>query len=156
MDILDEEILGFWKLLYFNKVAYIMVGGFATNLHGFQRTTGDLDLWIKDTLDNRKRFRKTLKEAAIGDIESIETTQLIPGWTVLSFPSGFELDIMTSLKGFSAERFDECYKLSPTALIEEIPVKFLHLNQLIEAKKAAGRSKDLLDVIELEKIRNSQ
>ncbi len=156
MDILDEEILGFWKLLHSNNVKYIMVGGFATNLHGFQRTTGDLDLWIKDTPENRKNFRKTLKEAAIGDIESIETTQLIPGWTVLLFPSGFELDIMTSLKGFSAARFDECYKLSPTALIEEIPVKFLHLNQLIEAKKAAGRPKDLLDLIELEKIRDSK
>ncbi len=154
MDILDEEILGFWKLLYANKVKYIMVGGFATNLHGFQRTTGDLDVWIKDTMENRKRFRKTLKEAEIGDFESIETTQLIPGWSVLKFPSGFELDVMTFLKGFSAEKFDECYKISPIALIENTEIKFLHINHLIEAKKAAGRPKDKLDLIELEKIRS--
>lgn len=156
MDILDEEILNFWKALHTNEVSYIMVGGFAANLHGFQRTTGDLDLWIKDTKENRIKFRKTLKEVGIGDFESIETTQLIPGWTVLYFSSGFELDIMTSLKGFPSERFDDCYVISPTAEIENIPVKFLHINQLIEAKKAAGRPKDLLDVIELEKIRSEQ
>ncbi len=109
---------------------------------------------LKTHLKIVKNFRNTLKEEANGDLESIETTQLIPGRTVLFFPSGFELDIMTSLKGFSAARFYECYKLSPTALIEEIPVKFLHLNQLIEAKKAAGRPKDLLGLIEPEKIRD--
>ncbi len=37
MDIFDEEILEFWKSLQNNKVRYIMVGGYATNLHGFQR-----------------------------------------------------------------------------------------------------------------------
>ena len=57
---------------------------------------------------------------------------------------------MTSLSGFPAESFDNCYSVSPSAVIENIPVKFLHINQLIEAKKASGRTKDLLDVEELE------
>jgi hypothetical protein len=37
MDILDDEILSLWRSLSTNKVRYIMVGGFATNLHGFNR-----------------------------------------------------------------------------------------------------------------------
>ncbi len=156
MDILDDEILQLWKHLYEHNVKYIMVGGFATNLHGFQRTTGDLDLWIKDSKINRKNFRKALKETNLGDFESIETTELVPGWTTLYFNSGFELDIMTFLKGFPQQKFDECYQISPTAIIHDIPVKFLHLNQLIEAKKAAGRPKDLIDLIELEKIRDKK
>ena len=41
MDILDEEIVKLWKLLSENEVQYIMVGGFATNLHGFSRITAD-------------------------------------------------------------------------------------------------------------------
>lgn len=156
MDILDDEILNFWKLLSENNVKYIIVGGFASNLHGFQRTTGDIDLWIKDTTENRKKFRKVLQLCGIGDFENIETTQLIPGWTVLYFPSGFELDVMTSLKGFPSESFDACFAISPIAEIENIPVKFLHINKLIEAKKASARPKDLLDVIELEKIRDQK
>jgi hypothetical protein len=153
MDILGEEILNLWKELYRNEVSYIMVGGFATNLHGFSRMTADVDLWIKDTLNNRKKLRQSLKELEMGDFEAIETTEFIPGWTGLTLNSGVELDIMTYLKGFEQARFDECYEIAPTALIENIPVKFLHINQLIEAKKASGRPQDLLDVENLEKIK---
>lgn len=47
MDIFDEEILKFWTVLQKTKVKYIMVGGYATNLHGYQRFTGDIDIWIR-------------------------------------------------------------------------------------------------------------
>jgi len=154
MDILDEEILNLWKLLHQHNTAYIMVGGFATNLHGFSRTTADIDLWIKDTPENRKNLRNVLKDLDIGDFEAIESIDFVPGWSSISLNSGFELDIMTSLKGFEQISFDECYKIAPEAIIENIPVRFLHLNQLIEAKKASGRPKDLLDIEELEKLRN--
>ncbi len=115
-----------------------MVGGFASALNGFNRTTQDIDLWIKDTVENRKALRSVLKELEIGDFESIETTQFVPGYTSIYLNSGFELDIMTSLKGFGQIRFDECYELASTAIIEGISIKFLSINQLIEAKKASG------------------
>ena len=41
MDIFDEEILKFWAALQNQKVMYIMVGGYAANLQGFPRYTGD-------------------------------------------------------------------------------------------------------------------
>lgn len=153
MDILDEEILKLWETLNKNNTEYIMVGGFATNLHGFARITADVDLWIKDTIDNRKKLRETLKELNIGDFDAIETMQFIPGWTTFRLESGIDLDVMTSLKGLEQIKFDECYAIAPVAIIENISVKFLHINQLIEAKKASGRPKDLMDVEELEKIR---
>jgi hypothetical protein len=43
--------------------------------------------------------------------------------------------------------------LASKAEINGIIVPFLHLNQLIEAKKAANRPKDQIDVIYLEKIK---
>jgi len=132
-----------------------MVGGFATVLNGFSRTTDDLDLWLKDTPENRINLRAVLKDMEIGDFADLETTQMIPGYTSITLNSGFILDIMTSIKGFDQVKFDECYELSPTAFIEGIPVKFLHINQLIEAKKSSGRPKDLIDVEELEKIRKA-
>jgi len=154
VDISDDEILDLWRLLNKNKTLYLIVGGFASTLHGFNRFTQDIDIWIKDTLPNRKSLRKVICDLNIGDFESIETTQFIPGYTSIKLNSGFELDIMTSLKGFDQIKFDECYDIAPTAIIEEIPVKFLHINQLIEAKKSSGRPKDLIDIEELEKIKN--
>lgn len=152
MDILDDEILKLWKKLYQHNVQYIMIGGFATNLHGYSRTTADLDIWIKDTLENRQQLRKTLADLGLGDFSAIETMDFIPGWSSISLSSGFELDIMTEIRGFPQNEFDDCYKISPTAILYDIPVKFLHLNKLIEAKKAAGREKDILDISELKRI----
>lgn len=54
MDLFDVAFLDFWKALNENKVRYILVGGFATNFHGYQRYTGDVDLYIDDTPENRK------------------------------------------------------------------------------------------------------
>jgi predicted nucleotidyltransferase len=62
MDIFDDEILKLWRSLLNNRVDFIMIGGVATNLHGFQRTTDDIDIWIKDSLENRKNLRKAFKE----------------------------------------------------------------------------------------------
>ena len=62
MDIFDEDILLLWKCLHQNDVRYIMIGGFAINLHGYSRATKDIDIWIEDTLNNRKKLRTALKE----------------------------------------------------------------------------------------------
>jgi len=71
MDIFDADILMLWKCLQQNDVRYIMIGGFATNLHGYNRSTKDIDIWIEDSLDNRKKLRKALKEQGSGDYEPI-------------------------------------------------------------------------------------
>jgi hypothetical protein len=67
MDIFDEEILKFWSALQNQKVKYIMIGGYATNLHGYQRYTGDIDIWIEDTHENRHQLRKAFVECGMGD-----------------------------------------------------------------------------------------
>ncbi|MCX6312240.1 MAG: hypothetical protein NT084_11480 [Bacteroidetes bacterium] len=152
MDFADKEIIEFWKSLHIHEVKYILVGGFAVNLHGYSRNTADLDLWIRDDAQNRKNFRVVIKEIGIGDFESLETTQFIPGGSTLLFNSGFELDVMTFLSGFPADSFDDAYAKASIAAIHEIPVRFLHLNQLIEAKKTCGRPRDIQDIIELERI----
>ena len=61
MDIMDEGLLNFWRILNKNNVHYIMVGGFAVNLNGYIRATKDSDLWLKDTIDNRKNLEKRMQ-----------------------------------------------------------------------------------------------
>jgi hypothetical protein len=155
MDILDEEMLQLWKSLHNAGVEYLMVGGFATNLHGFSRTTADLDIWIKDNKDNRKKLGQVLKRLKLGDYKNIETMDFLAGWSAIPMSSGFELDIMTRLKSFRAENFEECYNAAPIAVIYDIPIRFLHINHLIQEKKTCGRPKDMLDIIELEKIKGA-
>ena len=110
MDILDEDILSLWRCLAKNDVRYIMIGGFATNLHGYSRATKDIDLWIEDSPDNRKRLRIALREQGSGDYDVIETMDFIPGWADFQLNFGFKLDIMVNVKGLETIGFEECYK----------------------------------------------
>src|ERR1700712_3153637 len=99
MDILDDELLKFWRTLNQNNVRYIMVGGFATRFHGFNRATDDLDLWLEDTVANRKNLRLAFEGAGYGDYAALETMQFVPGWSCFYIEGGIELDVMTEMKG---------------------------------------------------------
>ncbi len=160
MDIFDNEILKFWKALQNNQVRYIMVGGYAINLHGYQRFTGDMDIWIEDTAINRQNLRSAFIECEMGDYFMLDRMQYVPGWADFQLMNGFRLDIMIDMKGLEDFSFSECLEMAAIAEIDEVKVPFLHINhpflhinQMIANKKAVNRLKDQIDVIQLEKIR---
>jgi len=153
MDIFDSEIINFWKSLQQNNVRFIMIGGFATNLHGYQRYTGDIDIWIEDSKQNRKNLRKAFVEYGLGDFELLEQIKFVAGWTDFYLNNGLKLDIITDMKGLEDYSFDECYNMASIAEIENVQIPFLHINHLIQNKKTVGREKDQLDVIYLERIK---
>ena len=153
MDIFDEEILKFWKALQNNEVKYIMIGGYAANLHGYQRFTSDLDIWIENTPANREKLRLAFMACGMGDYFMLYRMQFVPGWTDIRLMNGLRLDILTSMKGLEGFHFEDCLQAASIADIDNIKVPFLHINQLIENKKAVNRPKDQIDVLELEKIK---
>ena len=151
MDILDEELINFWRSSNQYEVKYIMIGGFAVNLHGFSRTTGDLDIWLKDDINNRKNLGKVLEHFGY-DQSSFEDLNFVPGWTDFYIGSGVRLDIITTMIGLENISFDEALTHASLAEISDVKIPFLHINELIKNKKAINRPKDMIDVIELEKI----
>lgn len=156
MDIYNEDVLSLWTALGKYEVRYIMIGGFAVNLHKFYRTTSDIDLYIDDTPQNRSRLGEALEELELSTKEIIERMQFVPGWSIINLMGGFPLDMMTKVKGLEYMSFQECYDLASTAEIEGISVKFLHFNHLIESKKAANRPKDQIDILALEEIKKER
>lgn len=153
MDIYNETILEFWRACQKAGLRYIMVGGFATNIAGYQRVTDDMDIYMEDTPANRKALRNAFKFADIGDFEPLERLDFIPGWVFFYLNNGFRLDVMTSLKGLENIPFQHSYEIATEVQIHDVTVRFLHINQLIDSKKAANRPKDQIDVIYLEKIK---
>lgn len=153
MDEFDKEIWRFWKALQNNNVRYIMVGGYAINLHGYQRYTGDIDIWLEDSVTNRQNLRATFIECEMGDYFMLDRMQFVPGWTDFQLTNGIRLDIMVMMKGLEEYSFSECLEMASIADIDGVKVPFLQINQLISNKKAVNRPKDQIDVIELEKIR---
>ena len=153
MDIFDEFILDFWKALKHYNVKYILVGGYAVNFHGYQRFTGDMDIWIEDTIENRRALRQSFIKSNMGDYPMIETMQFVPGWTDFHLNNNFRIDILIGMKGLEGYSFDECLQMASIAEIENVAIPFLHINQLIENKKIINRPKDQIDVLALENIR---
>lgn len=151
MDVLDESLLQFWRLMQQHAVNYIMVGGLAVNLHGYSRITSDIDVWLEDTVANRERLGLVMEGMGYKGINMVNF-QFVPGWSSLHVGEGIRLDIMTKMVGIKAS-FTECIALATKAEIEGIPVPFLHINQLIANKKAVNRPKDQIDVAALEKIK---
>ncbi|PZO30916.1 MAG: hypothetical protein DCF13_01625 [Flavobacteriaceae bacterium] len=149
---MNSQIIEIWKYFSLNNVKYLTIGGFAVNIYGYGRNTGDIDIFIEDTDENRENLRVALKKAGIGDFENIKTMQFIPGWTDITLNFNLRLDIMTSVKGLENTNFKELLEKAYITEISGIPVYFLDYENLIKAKKAANRPKDILDIEELEKI----
>ncbi len=152
---MNEQIISIWNSFFENKVRYITIGGFAVNIYGYNRNTGDIDIYLEDTIENRINLRKALKSINLGDFETIETIQFIPGWTDFSLSYGLRLDIMTTVKGLEDKSFSSLLNDATIVMIDETPVYFIDYDNLIIAKKAANRPKDILDIEELNKINNN-
>ena len=59
-----------------------------------------------------------------------------------------KIELMTTVKGLD---FDEAFAKSLIHQEDDPPVRFLHINSLIDSKKAAGRYKDFDDISQLQK-----
>ena len=149
---MNSQIIEIWKYFSLNKVKYLTIGGFAVNIYGYGRNTGDIDIFIEDSTENRENLREALKQLGIGDFENIKTMQFIPGWTDITLNFNLRLDIMTSVKGLENNNFQELLEKAYVTEINDVPVYFLDYDNLIIAKKASNRPKDQLDIEELEKI----
>lgn len=149
---MTDQINNIFSIFFKFKIKYIIIGGFAVNLYGYTRNTGDLDIYVDDSIQNRKNLRKAFIAFGIGDFEAIETMQFIAGWTEFNLDYGMRLDLMTNIKGLEDKSFDELLNVATIVFLNEIPVYFIDYQNLIISKKAANRPKDILDIEELNKL----
>lgn len=147
-----QEIFNIWKVFNENNVRYLTIGGLAVNIYGYTRNTGDIDILIEDTIDNRKNLRLAFASIGIGDFPQIETMQFVAGFTDFTISYDLRLDVMTSVKGLENENFIDLFQNATIVILQEVPVYFLDYDNLIKTKKACNRLKDQLDIEELSKI----
>lgn len=153
MDLGSEDVQNLMRSFNRNGVRYLVVGGFAGLMHGHNRTTHDLDVWVERGDENRQRLVKALREANVAGAEFLKTNPMLFGWSSLQFGEGsFELDLGEELHAFGASDFNHCFQRAVETEFDGVPFRVLQLNDLIHEKRSTGRAKDLGDVEELEKI----
>lgn len=75
-DYFNEDFRDFLRALHHHKVEYILVGGMAVILHGYVRTTGDMDVWVRKTKGNYKKIVKAFEEFKMPVFDMSETNFL--------------------------------------------------------------------------------
>ena len=56
-NIFNDDFRDFIRQLNNHEVRYILVGGYSVILHGYSRTTGDMDIWVDRTPENYKKIK---------------------------------------------------------------------------------------------------
>lgn len=144
-NIFNDDFHDFIEAFNHYKVEYVLVGGYSVILHGYSRTTGDLDIWVNKTIENYDRIKKAFHLFGMPLFDMTEFNFLKNSdFDVFSFGRPpVSIDIMTAVKGLN---FKETFSESKMVEVENISVRLIHYNHLIQAKKSAGRSKDIDDL----------
>lgn len=133
----------FLRLLHSHGIEYLLVGGYAVALHGYPRTTGDLDIWIRVTPENARRLVGALGDFGFSAAELREEFFLTPDRIVRMGVPPLRIEILTGVSGIE---FESAFSRRQSIRLDDLPVNVISLDDLKTNKRAAGRHKDLDDL----------
>jgi hypothetical protein len=129
-------------------VKYLIVGAHALGRYAIPRATGDLDIWIERSPENAERTYRTLVEFG-APVNDLSVADLQRDDLIFTFGRPpLRVDVLTDIDGVT---FDEAWKDRSEGTLGGVGVAFIGRAHLIANKRAAGRTKDLADVEELER-----
>lgn len=149
-NIFNEDFRDFINQLNRFEVKYILIGGFSVILHGYSRTTGDMDIWVERTSENYQKIKNAFTEFGMPVFDMNEDNFLNhPSWDVFTYgvpPSA--IDVMVKVKGLN---FKDAYENAIVFEDDDLKIKTIHIKDLIKTKTVSGRLKDLDDIQNLTK-----
>lgn len=141
----NRDFLDMVEALNRAEVEYLVVGAHAMAVHGVPRATGDFDVWVRPGRENGERVLEALREfgAPVSDhgvtIEDLERPDTV---YQIGLPPR-RIDLMT---GISGVEFADAWPSRVVVELEGISIPVIGRSSLITNKRAAGRTKDLVDL----------
>lgn len=149
-NIFNQDFREFIEALNTAKVKYILVGGFSVILHGYARTTGDMDIWVERSEENYQKIKLAFEHFGMPVFDMTQDNFLShPIWDVFTFgvpPAA--IDVMVNVKGLD---FNECYAQAINFEDDDLLIKCISFNHLLKAKQSSSRPKDIDDIQNLNK-----
>ena len=132
-----------------NGVRYLLIGGYAVGIHGYARSTNDIDFFVSGDEDNAKRLVRALTDFGFGSAGlSVELFTRKDSLVIMGVEP-LAVDILNYLTGVD---FESAYERRKTVICEGIEVSLISFEDLIANKISTGRHKDLSDVEYLKRI----
>jgi hypothetical protein len=143
MSMLPEQI-ELISVLNAHSVEYLVVGGHAVMEYSEPRATKDLDIFIRNDVENAVRLFRALAEFG-APLAGFSPADFQDG-TVFHFASPpHRVDILQTIDGVDFGTAWE-RRVHTTVGDAAVPATFIALPDLIANKMAAGRLRDLADV----------
>jgi Nucleotidyltransferase of unknown function (DUF6036) len=126
-----------------HKISYTIIGGIAVIIHGYLRTTADVDVTILAEIDNLERILGVFAD----DYISLKSNPLAFFQRCLFVPlqhktTGLKVDVAAALSGF--ERL--AVERSKRMLYNDVEINVCTIDDLIIMKLVAARTKDTSDL----------
>jgi len=130
-----------------HKVRYLVGGGYAVMKCSEPRFTKDLDLWIAVDASNATAVFTALKEfgAPLAGLSEADFQQA--GYVYQMGRAPLRVDILMSLDGVD---FEQAWRKRVETRIGGAKIPFIAKDDLMVAKRIAGRPQDLIDLQNLE------
>jgi len=140
-----------------HSVEFVIIGGVAISLHSSGYLTNDIDFCFSRDRQNLKRIVAALESLQPrprnfpAELPFIWDEQTLLGGTVFTLITSIgEIDLLAEVAGVG--NYDEVHEHSSVFDLSGYKVNVLSVAGLIKAKRAAGRTKDLLVLPELEAL----
>lgn len=149
-NLFNPDFREFLEALNNNQVDYILIGGYAVILHGYSRTTGDMDIWVRKTTLNYQNLENAFHEFKM-PVFDMTLENFLHNDEVDVFSFGVlpaRIDLMTAVKELN---FAESFANSSISEIDGISIRLIGKADLIRLKKAVNRPKDQNDIYHLNK-----
>ena len=130
------------------KARYLVIGGIACILHGYARTTDDIDILIERTEENADRVLKALATLGYGFARAWTATEILKR-QITVIGDDPRVDIFTVAWSI---KYEQAASRSDTVNVAGVRIPLIGIDDLI-ATKRTGRLQDAADIEVLEEIR---
>ncbi len=147
-----------------NKIQYLVVGGVAVVLHGFLRSTADLDLMVALNPPNLKAFLELMTQKGYKPKAPVRVMDFLSlknrrewkrkkGMLVFSFYHPAKPPELIDVFVDEPIPFNRAFQQRESISIGKTTISVINVQDLITLKKKAGRPQDLEDIRALKKLK---
>ena len=145
------------------EIAFVLVGGLAVALHGYQRVTMDVDVVLAMTPENLRRFIDCAKTAglrpvipvpidALADPDQIEQWHREKGMLAFALRGTDMMSTVIDVLVRPVVPFAELRRDAAMVPVGTLTIPVASIEHLIVMKTGTGRGKDAIDIEELRKL----
>ena len=133
----------FIKSLIAHDVEFVIVGAYALAFHGAPRFTGDLDVFVRPTLENASRLLAAVRAFGF-PVTEVQPQDVMDVNRMLQM--GIEPVQIHVMSGISGVSWEEAWHDRTVGPCGRHQVAFLGRETFLRNKRAAARPKDLADI----------